>query len=52
MTMEHVLSKIDKVGGEDIPVKQTNEYRKFNSIISEFGKKLKESDMNLLISEI
>jgi membrane protein len=52
MTMEHVLSRIDKAGGEDIPVKQTNEYRKFNSIISEFGKKLKESDMNLLISEI
>jgi membrane protein len=52
MTMEYILSKIDKVGGEDIPVKQTNEYRKLNHIIAEFGNKLKESDMNLLIGEI
>ena len=52
MSMEYVLSRIDKAGGEDIPVKETSEYRKFNDIISGFGKKLKESDMNLLISEI
>lgn len=52
MTMEYILSKIDKAGGEDIPVKQTNEYRKLNHIIAEFGNKLKESDMNLLIGEI
>lgn len=52
MNIEFVLSKIDQVGGEDIPVKQTNEYRKFNSIIREFGDKLKDSDINLLISEI
>jgi len=52
MTIEYVLSRIDKVGGEDIPVKQTNEYRKLNHIITEFGEKLKESDMNLLIGDI
>lgn len=52
MTMEYVLSRIDKAGGEDIPVKQTDEYRKINHIIAEFGKKLKESDMNLPIGEI
>ncbi|MEA1886132.1 MAG: hypothetical protein U9N72_02850, partial [Bacteroidota bacterium] len=52
MSMDYVLSTIDKAGGEDIPVKQTNEYKKFNKLISEFGKKLKESDVNLLISEI
>ncbi len=52
MTIEYVLSMIDKVGGEDIPVKQTNEYKKLNHIITEFGEKLKESDMNLLIGDI
>jgi len=52
MTMEYVLSRIEKVGGDDIPVKQTNEYRKFNQIITDFGKKLRESDMNLPISEV
>lgn len=52
MTMEFVLSRIDKTGGDDIPVKQTDQYRKLNNIISEFGKKLKDSDVNLLISEI
>ncbi|MEE4215225.1 MAG: YihY/virulence factor BrkB family protein [Bacteroidales bacterium] len=52
MTIEYVLSRIDKAGGDNIPVKQTNEYRKLNNIISAFGEKLKESDMNLLISEV
>lgn len=52
MTIEYVLSRIDKAGGDNIPVKQTNEYRKLNTIISAFGEKLKESDMNLLISEV
>jgi len=52
MTMEYVLSRIDKVGGEDLPVKQTSEYKKLNHIITEFGEKLKKSDINLLIGEI
>ncbi|MBS0011086.1 MAG: YihY/virulence factor BrkB family protein [Bacteroidales bacterium] len=52
MSMAYVLSRIDKAGGEDIPVKEISEYRKFNDIISGFGKRLKDSDMNLLISEI
>lgn len=52
MTIEYVLSRIDKAGGDNIPVKQTNEYRKLNNIITAFGEKLKESDMNLLISEV
>ncbi|MFO7755041.1 MAG: YhjD/YihY/BrkB family envelope integrity protein [Bacteroidales bacterium] len=52
MSLLYVLSRIEKSGGENIPVKDTAEYRKFNSIISDFGKKLKESDLDLLISEI
>ncbi|MDT8401594.1 MAG: YihY/virulence factor BrkB family protein [Bacteroidales bacterium] len=52
MTMEFVLTSIDKAGGDSIPLKQTDQYRKLNNIISEFGKKLKDSDMNLLIGEI
>lgn len=52
MTMEYVLSRIDKVGGEDLPVKQTSEYKKLNHIITGFGEKLKKSDINLLIGEI
>jgi len=52
MSMEFVLSRIDRAGGDDIPVKETKEYRKINDIISEFGKNLKVSKTNLLISEI
>jgi membrane protein len=52
MTIEYVISRLDRAGGDNIPVKQTNEYRKLNSIISAFGEKLKESDMNLLIGEV
>ncbi len=52
MTMEYVLSRIDRVGGEDLPVKQTSEYKKLNNIITGFGEKLKKSDSNLLIGEI
>ncbi|MFP4488072.1 MAG: YhjD/YihY/BrkB family envelope integrity protein [Bacteroidales bacterium] len=52
MSLSYVLSRIEKSGGENIPVKDTAEYRKFNSIISDFGKRLKDSDLDLLISEI
>ncbi|MFO7853145.1 MAG: YihY/virulence factor BrkB family protein [Bacteroidota bacterium] len=52
MSMDYVLARIDKAGGENIPVKQTDEYKKINKLIGEFGKKLKDSDVNLLISEI
>ncbi len=52
MTMEYVLTRIDMAGGDNVPVKETNEYKKLNSIITGFGKKLKESDMNLLIGEV
>lgn len=52
MSLSFVLSRIEKSGGVDIPVKETAEYKKFNSIISGFGKKLKDSNMDLLISEV
>ncbi|MDZ7738518.1 MAG: YihY/virulence factor BrkB family protein [Bacteroidales bacterium] len=52
MSLLFVLSRIEKSGGEDIPVKETPGYNKFNNIISDFGKKLKGSDMDLLISEV
>lgn len=52
MSLEFVLSRIDRAGGENIPVRETKEYRKLNDIITNFGKNLKESEMNLLISEI
>ncbi len=52
LTIYFVLSRIEKSGGEDVPVKESREYSKFNSLISEFGEKLKTSDSNLLIAEI
>ncbi len=52
MSLSFVLSRIERSGGEDIPVKETPGYKKFNNIISDFGKKLKGSDMDLLISEV
>lgn len=52
MSLSFVLSRTEKAGGEDITVKETQEYKKFNRLISDFGKKLEDSDMNLLISEV
>lgn len=52
MKLSFVLSRIEKSGGGDIPVKETPGYNKFSSIINEFGKKLKGSDLDLLISEV
>ena len=52
LSLAYVLAKIERAGGEDIPVKETKEYRRFNELIMEFGKKLESSDQNLLISNI
>ena len=52
MTMEYVITRIEKAGGDNVPVKETSEYKKLKSIIADFGKKLKDSDMNLPIGEV
>jgi len=52
LKVDYVLAKIDRSGGEDIPVKKTNEYRKITELINGFGKKVSESSSNILIGDI
>jgi membrane protein len=52
LTISFVLRRIDMAGGEDVPVKETREYKRINEIISGFGKKVEESDLNLPVSKI
>ena len=52
ITLHFVLSKLDHVGSGDIPVLINKEYKKIDGIINEFSARIKESDGNVLISEI
>lgn len=52
LKVDYVLAKIDRSGGEDIPVKKTNEYRKITELVNDFGKKVSESSSNILIGDI
>ena len=52
LKVDYVLKKIDRSGGEDIPVKETSEYKKITELINDFGEKISDSSSNILIGDI
>ncbi len=52
LNIHFVLSKIDNLGSDDVPVMKNDEYKKIEGLISEFGEKLRRSSVNILVKDI
>lgn len=47
-----ILARIDKTGGDDIPVNEISEYKKIKSLVEKYSSIISESEMNVQIGTI
>ncbi|MCD4770473.1 MAG: YihY/virulence factor BrkB family protein [Bacteroidales bacterium] len=52
LNIHFVLSKLENLGSDDVPVMKNVEYKKIEGLIIEFGEKLRKSSVNILVKDI